>query len=193
MPTFRDDVKLGTKVPLIKSYDIDRNAITEEKIKDSAVTTEKIADGAVTGDKLNSDAFDTIYDFSSKKFLPLTGGKLTGSLEVVDNSDGTGGVVHAEKFTANHSNANISRTNVEIDGSHINVSVSTRIARPASEVDITPDEISVSDKESKTTITPDTVQSSQFIKTYSDEKELLAGDGSVATPIEDDDIDNIIG
>lgn len=73
MPTFREDLHLGHKVPLIEVDDLadgeivsvkladkcittnklDDKAVTEEKIADGAVTTPKIADGAVTFDKLS--------------------------------------------------------------------------------------------------------------------------------------------
>lgn len=54
MPTFRDDIKLGTKVPMMKTDDYNDQSVTEEKLKDGAITTRKIADGSVTKDKLDS-------------------------------------------------------------------------------------------------------------------------------------------
>ena len=56
MPTFKDNLKLGTKVPLIKTDDISHGAVTTEKLGSDAVTTEKIASGAVTSDKIQYDA-----------------------------------------------------------------------------------------------------------------------------------------
>ena len=56
MPTFRNDVKLGTKVPLIKTDDLDDRCVTVEKLADGAVTADKIAQGAVTADKIAQDA-----------------------------------------------------------------------------------------------------------------------------------------
>lgn len=44
MPTFREDLHLGHKVPLIGIDDIVNSAITTEKIKDKAVTPEKLSD-----------------------------------------------------------------------------------------------------------------------------------------------------
>ena len=77
MPTFRNDVKLGTKVPLIKTDDLDDRCVTEEKLADGcvgnltlangAVSTEKLADGAVTAEKL------------SEKYLPLKEGGTIGT------------------------------------------------------------------------------------------------------------------
>jgi len=59
MPTFRDDIKLGYKVPMTKTDDINDQAITKDKIRDGNVTTEKLADGAVSSDKLPDGAIKT--------------------------------------------------------------------------------------------------------------------------------------
>ena len=56
MPTFRDDPKLGCMVPMMKTDDINDQAITKDKIRDGNVTTEKLADGAVSTDKLSNGA-----------------------------------------------------------------------------------------------------------------------------------------
>lgn len=44
MPTFRNDVKLGTKVPLIKTDDLDDRCVTEEKLADGCVSAEKLSE-----------------------------------------------------------------------------------------------------------------------------------------------------
>lgn len=59
MPTFRDDPKLGCMVPIMKTDDINDQAITKDKIRDGNVTTEKLADGAVSTDKLPDGAVKT--------------------------------------------------------------------------------------------------------------------------------------
>jgi hypothetical protein len=59
MPTFRDDSKLGRMVPMMKTDDINDQAITKDKIRDGNVTTEKLADGAVSTDKLPDGAIKT--------------------------------------------------------------------------------------------------------------------------------------
>lgn len=59
MPTFRDDLHLGHKVPLVESDDILKGAVTTDKISDGAVTTPKIADGAVTNPKLADNSVTT--------------------------------------------------------------------------------------------------------------------------------------
>ena len=62
MPTYREDLHLGHKVPTTETDDIVNRAVTSEKIAlqaiitellaDLAVTTAKIANGAVTADKI---------------------------------------------------------------------------------------------------------------------------------------------
>lgn len=59
MPTFRDDTKIGGMVPMMKTDDINDQAITKDKIRDGNVTTEKLADGAVSTDKLPDGAVKT--------------------------------------------------------------------------------------------------------------------------------------
>lgn len=56
MPTYRDDLHLGHKVPMVETDDITNGSITEDKIGDGAVTTPKIKDGAVTTDKIDDGA-----------------------------------------------------------------------------------------------------------------------------------------
>ena len=52
MPTFREDVHLGTKVPLMKTDDYNDQSVTEKKIADGNITTKKIADASVTTPKI---------------------------------------------------------------------------------------------------------------------------------------------
>lgn len=59
MPTFREDIKIGSKVPLLKTDDINDQAITKDKIRDGNVTTEKLADGAVRSDKISDASITT--------------------------------------------------------------------------------------------------------------------------------------
>lgn len=59
MPTFRDDVKIGGKVPMMKTDDINDQAITTVKIRDGNVTTEKLAEGVVSTDKLSDGVITT--------------------------------------------------------------------------------------------------------------------------------------
>lgn len=79
MPTFREDIHRASKVPLVKTDDLDdlsvttgkladgsvtepklhEDSVSTEKIQDGAVTTDKIADGAVTNPKLHDDSVST--------------------------------------------------------------------------------------------------------------------------------------
>lgn len=60
MPTFRNDVKLGTKVPLIKTDDLDDRCVTEEKLAEGSVTNAKMADDTLTIEKLDPELRKTI-------------------------------------------------------------------------------------------------------------------------------------
>lgn len=55
MPTFRQDEKLGTKVPLIKTADINDKSITKEKLDEGSVTNSKLAPESVTQDKFDKE------------------------------------------------------------------------------------------------------------------------------------------
>lgn len=59
MPTFREDPKIGTKVPLIKTADLNDKSVTEKKLADGSITNDKIATGAVTSEKLKHNAVTT--------------------------------------------------------------------------------------------------------------------------------------
>lgn len=59
MPTFREDTKIGGMVPMMKTDDINDQAITKDKIRDGNVTTEKLAEGAVNTDKLSDGVITT--------------------------------------------------------------------------------------------------------------------------------------
>ena len=52
MPTFRQDPKLVTMVPLMKTDDYNDQSVTEKKLKDGNITTRKLADGSVTTAKI---------------------------------------------------------------------------------------------------------------------------------------------
>lgn len=61
MPTFRKDAKLGSKVPLVKTEDINSKAITRDKIANGAVDAEKISNGSITKEKLAPDVDLSLY------------------------------------------------------------------------------------------------------------------------------------
>lgn len=55
MPTFRQDEKLGTKVPLIKTADFNDKSVTTEKLAEDSVTNSKLAPESVTQDKFDKE------------------------------------------------------------------------------------------------------------------------------------------
>lgn len=55
MPTFRQDEKLGTKVPLIKTADFNDKSVTKEKLAEGSVTNSKLAPESVTQDKFDKE------------------------------------------------------------------------------------------------------------------------------------------
>lgn len=66
MPTFREDIKLGTKVPLIKKDDIDNFVVTDAEIKDGTITKEKLADSVLDSKNIKHEgkvsSSDNVYD-----------------------------------------------------------------------------------------------------------------------------------
>lgn len=58
MPTFRDDIRLGTKVPQMKTEDYEDSSVTTEKIADEAITESKLAEQAVTSSILGNGAVE---------------------------------------------------------------------------------------------------------------------------------------
>ena len=74
MPTFRQDNKLGSKVSLIKTCDINDKAITSDKIANSAIDADKIQNGSITKDKLAPDVDLSLYilvdEFPSENINP---------------------------------------------------------------------------------------------------------------------------
>ena len=55
MPTFRQDEKLGTEVPLIKTADFNDKSVTTEKLAEGSVTNSKLAPESVTQDKFDKE------------------------------------------------------------------------------------------------------------------------------------------
>lgn len=55
MPTFRQDEKLRTKVPLIKTGDFNDKSVTTEKLAEGSVTNSKLAPESVTQDKFDKE------------------------------------------------------------------------------------------------------------------------------------------
>lgn len=82
MPTFRQDPKLGTMVPLMKTEDYNDQSVTEKKLKDGNITTRKLADGSVTTAKVadknvvNSKLGDESVDERTIKDQSVTNEKM---------------------------------------------------------------------------------------------------------------------
>lgn len=80
MPTFRQDEKLGTKVPLIKTADINDKSITKEKLAEGSVTNSKLAPESVTQDKFDKELLQI---FKAAAGLP------ENLIETIQNVDST--------------------------------------------------------------------------------------------------------
>ena len=59
MPTFREDPKLGSKVPMIKTADLNEQCVTSSKILDGCITKEKLAKGTVDATTLANKSVGT--------------------------------------------------------------------------------------------------------------------------------------
>lgn len=55
MPTFREDVKIGAKVPMMKTDDINDQAITNEKLAENSITKDKLQDKTIGVEKLDNE------------------------------------------------------------------------------------------------------------------------------------------
>lgn len=80
MPTFRQDEKLGTKVPLIKTADINDKSITKEKLAEGSVTNSKLAPESVTQDK---------FDKELLQIFKVAAGLPENLIETIQNVDTT--------------------------------------------------------------------------------------------------------
>lgn len=80
MPTFRQDEKLGTKVPLIKTADFNDKSVTTEKLAEGSVTNSKLAPESVTQDKFDKELLQI---FKAAAGLP------ENLIETIQNIDST--------------------------------------------------------------------------------------------------------
>ena len=60
MPTFRENLHLGHKVPTTDTADLVDGSVTEPKLADDAVSARTIQDGAVTMEKLSEDVQELV-------------------------------------------------------------------------------------------------------------------------------------
>lgn len=77
MLTFREDLKIGSKVPLIKTADLNDKSVTEKKLADGSITKDKIATGAVTKDKLSLEVLEEnmVEKITEKEIEEIVGEK----------------------------------------------------------------------------------------------------------------------
>lgn len=80
MPTFRQDEKLGTKVPLIKTADFNDKSVTTEKLAEGSVTNSKLAPESVTQDK---------FDKELLQIFEVAAGLPKNLIETIQNIDST--------------------------------------------------------------------------------------------------------
>lgn len=80
MPTFRQDEKLGTKVPQIKTADFNDKSVTTEKLAEGSVTNSKLAPESVTQDKFDKELLQI---FKAAAGLP------ENLIETIQNVDST--------------------------------------------------------------------------------------------------------
>lgn len=91
MPTFRQDEKLGTKVPLIKTVDFNDKSVTTEKLAEGSVTNSKLAPESVTLDK---------FDKELLQILEAATGLPENLIETIQNIDITL-VDHQQQISSN--------------------------------------------------------------------------------------------
>ena len=90
MPTFRQDNKLGSKVSLIKTCDINDKAITSEKIANSAIDADKIQNGSITKDKLKDNTIGVEkLDPELRQTINAATGLPENLVETIQNVDDT--------------------------------------------------------------------------------------------------------
>lgn len=77
MPTFREDLKIGSKVPLIKTADLNDKSVTEKKLADGSITKDKIANGAITKDKLSHEVLNGLpmERITNEEITEIVGGQ----------------------------------------------------------------------------------------------------------------------
>lgn len=103
MPTFRQDEKLGTKVPLIKTADINDKSITKEKLAEGSVINSKLAPESVTQDKFDKELLQI---FEAAAGLPKN------LIETIQNIDSTL-VDHQRQISSNDDDISDLQTNTK--------------------------------------------------------------------------------
>lgn len=96
MPTFREDLHVGHKVPLVETDDIMDGGITTDKLEDRAVTNPKIGDKQVSWQKLDDDLQNIIAsreehgvalsnEFGDSELIGITQKKLTETIDAIQD------------------------------------------------------------------------------------------------------------
>lgn len=96
MPTFREDLHVGHKVPLVETDDIMDGGITTDKLADRAVTNPKIGDKQVSWQKLDDDLQNIIAsreeggvalsnEFGDSELIGITQKKLTETIDAIQD------------------------------------------------------------------------------------------------------------
>lgn len=195
MPTFRNDVKLGTKVPLIKTDDLDDRCVTEEKLADGCVTEEKL-DGNIMS-YMKEDVAESTYEKMKDKFLPLTGGTIEGKDETIVDQASTmiaAGVVKSENIKSDPFGiytATIDKGIIKVSKTDDNKGSITE-TQTISAVSIEC-ESNYANYTMKTlySISEEGVKANGFETLDQRVQGLLANDGSIATAISEGDIDEM--
>lgn len=187
MPTFRNDVKLGTKVPLIKTDDLDDRCVTEEKL-----------DGNIMS-YMKEDVAESTYEKMKDKFLPLTGGTIEGKEETTGKTIVTLG---SQPQTI------LKGGNIVVKKAYLRKPLLGTTYPPGTSMLNIEDTVSISEKsiiglQSETAtsgwdksnlkfqIDKDGVQANGFKTISQNIQGLLANDGSIATAISEGDIDKM--
>lgn len=84
MPTFREDIKLGTKVPLLKEDDLSDGSVTTDKLADGAVTERKIREGSVSSEKIANESIKTKHLSDSCITTPKIADKAVTASKLAD-------------------------------------------------------------------------------------------------------------
>lgn len=182
-------------------------SVTEKKIANNAVTTDKIKNGAVTYEKLSegitsdikNDVVESTYEKMKEKFLPLTGGTIEGKEETTGKTIVTlgsqpqtilkGGNIVVKKVSRRRPNLG---TTYPPGTSMLNIEDTVSISEKSIIGLQSETATSGWDKSNlKFQIDKDGIQANGFKTISQNIQGLLANDGSIATAISEDDIDEM--
>ncbi|MBR1448826.1 MAG: hypothetical protein IJ588_08810 [Prevotella sp.] len=93
MATYRKDLHLGRKTPVLGNSDIDDGAVTTDKLADMAVTASKIADRSIGGGHINDYVIEARH-LNEDSILEWLKDKLPKGCDCTDNLFATDTEVH---------------------------------------------------------------------------------------------------